>query len=73
MQLYSIYTSCSHLALETIFHSLELYSRSSHISIKYTINKLQIKNTVLKKKYSLTHCAVGGCHGDLKIQVYISE
>lgn len=66
MQLYSVYCM---IPLSTVnnFPSSELYSRRSHISIKYTTNELQ------NKKYGLTHCAVGGCHGDLKILVYISE
>lgn len=68
MQLYS--RSCSHSALETIFHPSKLYSRISHNIFPlhvHTINETQ------SEKYGLTHCAVGGCHGDFKIQVYISE
>lgn len=68
MQLYSC--SCSHSALETIFYPSKLYSRVSHNIFPlhvHTINETQ------SEKYGLTHCAVGGCHGDFKIQVYISE
>lgn len=65
MQLYS--SSCSHSALETIFHPSKLYSRSSHNIFPlnaHTINEPQ------NEKYGLTHYAVGGCHGSFKICLY---
>lgn len=68
MQLYS--SSYSHSALETIFHPPKLYSRSSHNIFRlnaYTINEPQ------SEKYGLTHCSVGGCHGNFKTQLFISE
>lgn len=68
MQLYS--NPCCHSALKTIFHSSKLYSRNPHNIFQlndHTVNKQQ------SEKYGLTRCSVGGCHGDFKIEVFISE
>lgn len=58
------------LSIGNNFHPSKLYSRFSHNIFPLhvcTINETQ------SEKYGLTYCAVGGCHGDFKIQVYISE